>query len=228
MVEVFVLYRRGEDFPMLRALRLNPRLNPRRKLRRDALVLYETEVQARKSSGDSTPAGTFWARVAFFDSEIDRAHGELSESAVFHDRDLYKRYRSMVMGGLYAYWTSEEDFDAGKPGTVEYIAAGSGFGPDVLEESANIIGRPLTLGRGWNPAIVLFDRYGGTVRPSGVSTFRSVQHDDARFLPGIWAIKHAASDAFNEGLLSAGILPRYQKDDDRYLEDPSKLRNDED
>jgi len=28
MVEVFPLYRRGEDFPMLRALRLNPRRNP--------------------------------------------------------------------------------------------------------------------------------------------------------------------------------------------------------
>jgi len=28
MVEVFALYSRGEDFPMLRALRLNPRRNP--------------------------------------------------------------------------------------------------------------------------------------------------------------------------------------------------------
>jgi hypothetical protein len=161
--------------------------------------------------------------VTFFDPEVDRDPSTLDRRAIYFDSDMLKQYKSYALGGLQAHWPSEQAFEKGQPGVVEYIAAGSGFGPDVLEESANIIGRPLTLGRGWNPAIVLFDRYGGTVHPRRASARAGVVHDDVRYAAGTGAVKSAASDAFNEGLLSAGILPRYQKDDDRYLEDTAKL-----
>ena len=208
---------------MLRTPRLNPRLNPRRKLRADALFLFEAWTQKTESGSDHTPPGTFWVSVTFFDPEVDRDPSTLDRRAIYFDRDMLKQYKSYALGGLQAHWPSEQAFEEGQPGAVEYIAAGSGFGPDVLEESANIIGRPLTLGRGWNPAIVLFDRYGGTVHPRQASTRAGVVHDDVRYAAGIWAVKSAASDAFNEGLLSAGILPRYQKGDDRHREDTAKL-----
>jgi hypothetical protein len=192
-------------------------------LRRDALVLFEDEVQERRTWSERTPAGTYWMHVTFFDPAIDNDPRDLETDDVYHNDHLYHLYQSMALGGVRAYWTSKQAYRDGEPGVVEYIAAGSGFGPDILEESANIIGRPLKLGRGWNPAIVLFDRYGGTVHPRQASTRAGVVHDDVRYAPGIGAVKSAASDAFNEGVLSAGILPRYQKDDDRYLEDTAKL-----
>jgi len=208
---------------MLRTPRLNPRLNPRRKLRTDAPFLATSWVQETKSWSDQTPPGTLWVAVAFFDPEVDRDPSTLDKRAIYFNHDTLKQYRSYAIGGLQAHWPSEQAFEEGQPGVVEYIAAGSGYGPDVLEESANIIGRPLTLGRGWNPAIVLFERYGGTVHPRQTSTRPEVAHDDVRYSAGIGAVKSAAVDAFNEGLLSAGILPRYQQAGDRHREDPAKL-----
>jgi hypothetical protein len=40
-------------------------------------------------------------------------------------------------------------------------------------------------------------------------------------------VKNAATEAYNSGILSEGILPRYQTDGDRYAEDAAKLAADE-
>ena len=208
---------------MLRPLRVNPRLNPRRKLRRDARVLFEEKTQTRKTWAEVTPAGTFWMYVTFFDPAIDNDPRELETDDVYHKDGVHGLYQSMALGGVRACWTSEQSYNAGEPGVVEYIAAGNGFGPDILEESATIMARPLVLGRGWNPAIELFDRYGGQVTPRSTSNLMPVEHYDARVGPGVAAVKSAASDAYSNRDMGSGILPRYRKSDDRWTEDPAKL-----
>ena len=112
-------------------------------------------------------------------------------------------------------------------GKVEYIAAGSGFGPDILEAAADLFKRPLVLGAGWHPAIQLFKRYGGTVTPRGVSHFQPLQRNDPRALPAKYDVKNMASDAYNRRDLGWGVLPRYQTDAARFQEDPAKLAADE-
>lgn len=216
---------------MLRAPRLNPRhspkQNPRRRLRSDVRVDLTSSVQSKSSWSLPTPPGTFWVTVTFFDPQIDSVQREMTEDEVYDREGAYAFYSKLSLGGVWAWWPSEKAYEGGEAGTVEFIAAGSGYGPDILEAAADLIGRPLVLGKGWNPAIDLFNRYGGTVRPRGVFRFPEVQHPDARVGPGEFAVKTAAADAYNAGLLSAGILPRYRLDSDRYQEDHAKLAEDE-
>ena len=215
------------------------RSNPRRRLRADARVHVEAYVipEAKPTppgrvAGKPWPKdaseqpGVFWMEVTFFDPEVDREPRELSDDD-FWGGDAYNVYKRMGMGGVWAWWPSEAAWTSGETGKVEYIAAGSGFGPDILEGSAELMKRPLVLGKGWNPAIDLFRRYGGTVTPRGISRFLPVQRSDSRVGPGSFAVRSSASDAYNSGTLSAGILPRYQSDADRYVEDPAKLAADE-
>lgn len=164
--------------------------------------------------------------ATFFDPEVDRDPRELSEDD-FWDDEMYKAYQRMGMGGVKAWWPSEAAWSSGEPGKVEYIAAGSGFGPDILEAAADLFERPLVLGKGWNPAIELFKRYGGTVIPREASRFRPVRRPDSRVGPGEFAVKTSASDAYNERNMGWGVLPRYQVDGDRFQEDPAKLAADE-
>lgn len=213
---------------MLRSLRLNPvRSNPRRRLRADARVRVDLYIQEGKDWSTGTPPGTVWGVVVFFDPAVDHHAGMLSREAVYHEAPTLAFYKKMVLGGLWARWESEDSWNAGEPGIIEFMAAGSGFGPDVLEASAALLERPLKPGNGWNPAIELFKRYGDAVPPREGIAFTEVCRDDARYEPGSAVIKFAASDAFNARSLSEGILPRYQRDNDRYQEDPTKLSADE-
>ena len=215
------------------------RSNPRRRLRSDARVHVEAYVVPERPPtppgrlpGNPWPKpehgqpGVYWVEATFFDPEVDRDPRELAEDD-FWDDEMYKAYQRMGMGGVKAWWPSESAYAAGEPGKVEFIAAGSGFGPDILEGAAELMQRPLVLGKGWNPAIELFKRYGGTVVPREASRFKPVRRPDSRVGPGEFAVRTSASDAYNEGRLSAGILPRYQMDDDRFSEDPAKLAADE-
>ena len=224
---------------ILTTVRGTLRSNPRRRLRADARVHVEAYVIPEpkptppgRVAGKPWPKaaneqpGVMWVEATFFDPEVDREPRELSDDD-FWGGDAYNVYRRMGMGGVKAWWPSEAAWTSGEPGKVEYIAAGSGFGPDILEGAAELMKRALVLGRGWNPAIDLFNRYGGTVVPGGASRFLPVRRPDARVGPGSFAVKSSASDAYNSGLLSAGILPRYQMDGDRFSEDPAKLAADE-
>ena len=215
------------------------RSNPRRRLRADARVHVEAYVipepkptppgrvaGRRWPKAANEQPGVLWVEATFFDPEVDRNSRELSEDD-FWDGEMYKAYQRMGMGGVKAWWPSESEYAAGEPGKVEYIAAGSGYGPDILEGAATLMQRPLVLGRGWNPAIELFKRYGGTVVPREASRFQPVRRPDSRVGPGAFAVKNAATEAYNSGILSEGILPRYQTDGDRYAEDAAKLAADE-
>jgi hypothetical protein len=206
------------------------RSNPRRRLRADARVHVEAYVIPEPKKPWPKPEhgkpGVYWVEATFFDPEVDRDPRELSEDD-FWDDEMYKAYQRMGMGGVKAWWPSEAAWASGEPGRVEYIAAGNGFGPDILEGAAELVQRPLVLGKGWNPAIELFKRYGGTAVPRQVSRFQPVRRPDSRVGPGEFAVKTSASDAYNSGLLSSGILPRYQMDGDRFSEDPAKLAADE-
>jgi len=213
---------------MLRPLRVNPRLNPQRRLRQDARVLFRRQIQDVNMWDEPTPEGTFWLYVTFFDPAIDNDSRKLTTADVYHNEDAEDLYRSMALGGVRAHWTSENAYLNGEPGVVEYLAAGNGFGPDIVEEAATIMRRPLVLGQGWSPAIRLFERYGGKVSPRTGSNLKAVTHCDARTGPGFAAVKWAASDAYNNRDSAAGILPRYRKSGDRWAEDPAKLDADVD
>ena len=61
-----------------------------------------------------------------------------------------------------------------------------------------------------------------------------LEHEDADRLHHVRGHGHErlarlrlAADAHNAGRLSEGILPRYQSDADRHVEDPAKLAADE-
>ena len=214
------------------------RNNPRRRLRADARVYVDyftiEQPQPRPerslSWGGTKPIheqpGVYWMRATFYDPEVDRDPREFEEDD-FWDVATDKFYKKTTLGGVWAWWPSEAEWAAGQPGTVEYIAAGNGFGPDILEAAADLFERPLVLGKAWSAAINLFKRYGGAVAPKGGFRFLPVQRRDARFYSGLFAIKTAASDAYNLRDWSAGILPRYQMDGDRYAEDAAKLAADE-
>ena len=202
------------------------RINPRRRLRADTRVHVDSFTKDKQSTPLPGPVGGYWRVVTFFDPEVDRDPRELSDDD-FWDEDVDKFYKKTALGGVWAWWPSEAGYSAGEPGKVEFIAAGSGFGPDILEASADVFSRPLVLGRGWNPANDLFKRYGGTVEPRGAFRLKPVKHLDARVGPGQFAVRTSASEAFNALSLRAGILPRYQSDGDRYVEDPAKLAADE-
>lgn len=164
--------------------------------------------------------------ATFYDPEVDRDRREFEQDD-FWDEGTDKFYKRMGMGGVWAWWPSQAGWAAGQPGTVEYIAAGNGFGPDILEAAADLFERSLVLGKGWSPTIALFKRYGGAVAPKGDFRFLPVQRPDARLYSGMFAVKTAASDAYNSRDYSEGILPRYQTDENRSVEDPAKLAADE-
>jgi len=171
--------------------------------------------------------GVVWMEVTFYDPEVDSDPRQLSKADVLYDDAAKLFYRKMGMGGVKAWWPSEAAWSSGEPGKVEYIAAGSGFGPDILEAAADLFERSLVLGKGWYPAVELFKRYGGTVTPRGVHQFQLLQRHDPRALPAKYDVKNMASDAYNERNMGWGVLPRYQVDGDRFREDPAKLAADE-
>ena len=212
------------------------RSNPRRRLRADARVhvdsftIEKPKRQANQSWGGPRPIyeqpGAYWMRATFYDPEVDRDPREFEQDD-FWDEGTDKFYKRMGMGGVWAWWPSQAGWAAGQPGTVEYIAAGNGFGPDILEAAADLFERSLELGKGWSPTIALFKRYGGAVAPKGDFRFLPVHRPDARLYSGMFAVKTAASDAYNSRDYSEGILPRYQTDGNRSVEDPAKLAADE-
>ena len=215
------------------------RSNPRRRLRSDARVridLYKLPQPPPSTSrvpeiewetADHEKPGVVWMEATFYDPEVDRDPRQLSREDVLYDDAAKLFYSKMGMGGVKAWWPSEAAWASGEPGKVEYIAAGSGFGPDILEAAADLFKHPLVLGAGWHPAIQLFKRYGGTVTPRGVSHFHPLQRDDPRALPAKYDVKNMASDAYNRRDLGWGVLPRYQMDAARFQEDPAKLAADE-
>jgi hypothetical protein len=174
-------------------------------------------------TADHEKPGVVWMEVTFYDPEVDSDPRQLSKADVLYDDAAKLFYRKMGMGGVKAWWPSEAAWSSGEPGKVEYIAAGSGFGPDILEAAADLFERPLVLGTGWYPAVELFKRYGGTVTPRGVPHFQPLQRHDPRAWPAKYDVKNMASDAYNGRDMGLGVLPRYQMDGDRFREDPAKL-----
>ena len=214
--------------------------NPRRRLRSDARVrvdFYQLPPPPPSTSrvpeiewetADHEKPGVVWMEVTFYDPEVDRDPRQLSKEDVYHDDAAKLFYSKMGMGGVKAWWPSEAAWASGEPGKVEYIAAGSGFGPDILETAADLFKHPLVLGRGWRPAIELFKRYGGTVTPRAVPPkFQPLERSDPRSSPARFDVKYMASDAYNSRDSGSGVLPRYRMDGDRFREDPAKLAADE-
>ena len=205
------------------------RLNPRLRLRKDAVFTHDGAVikaedmrggAGRHGLGDPYREGQFWQRVTFWDPAVlaGAPPGLHYIAAV----DWASRH---VIGGVWAYWRSENEHARGAPGVVEYIAAGPGFGPDVVETAANEMG-PLALSpRSTFASRGLFAHYPESIVGSRFRhTFQQVEPtdimDDAMF-----DVKIRAAWAYNQGSGSS-VLSRYEDDDDGWRADMSKVQAD--
>ena len=208
------------------------RLNPRRTLRRDAVMTVEDGTISQPSAGFKL--GQFWMVVTLFDPQILRGHpggGEYNE----WNEEQYRWYEGNVLGGVWIRWDSEEDyFLKEKPGVVEFLAAGSGYGPDLLEVAASVAEVPLVLDwQSTKEAAELFKHYGGSVSPNAARhVFRRVPLtkplDDSSHV-----VKRVAAAAYNRarnpwsgGRYGSPHLPRYQGDSDYLRQDLGKVKAD--
>lgn len=205
---------RGNPLRRARAL-LN---NPRRTLRRDAI---------RFEGAAFSPDGFVMQYIALFDPAI---LGPLYNTHAGVPLEYVSRQAQFVLGGAWLYYPTEAAFDNPQaPATVEYIAAGEGFGPDIIQAVADKAGHPLKLSRrAWEASERLFARFGGTVYPSE----NPVPYRDERFgsdwalrlQPGMQAIYSSASWGYNNRQEGSAALPRYLE-----AADPqAQLRQDED
>jgi hypothetical protein len=148
--------------------------------------------------------------VVLFAPEIDEDQQYVTQRSLY-DRSRYDAYKRLVIGGAWVMWPNVEAYARKEPGTIEYIAAGKGFGPSILQLTADVAERSVRSGRTWTASKRLFDRYGGIVHPSGNAVrFKPTVYKDQRYAPGVLTIRRCASSAFNAGDNAAGILPRYQ------------------
>lgn len=150
-------------------------------------------------SGD----GAYWGCVGFFSPEIAQLYGKSTLSAA----DI-ARIDQTLYGGLWASWKDQASFDQGDaPGRVEYMAAVSGYGPDVLEWSAEALGRDLVIGpQAVEASKTLFGRYGGMVRPEGKEfPFQLVRGQQAH-AEGLQTVRLVAANAYNR--VGVRALPR--------------------
>lgn len=220
--------------PLRRARRVL--LNPRRTLRRDAVMAVEEAtipVPPPLSPGEIGTAhedrtfkpGQFWLVVTFFDPQILRGHPGGGEYDPWN-REQYRWYEKNVLGGVWIRWDSEEDyFMEEKPGTVEFLAAGAGYGPDVIEAAARAAEVPLVLDpkHTWE-ARELFKHYGGSVPPTAARfLFRKVPLTKP-LTDTSGLVKRVAASAYNK--LGSPHLPRYQEDSDSFRQDLEKVESD--
>ncbi len=196
------------------------------------LTLSEDTVGPDASPDSEFRPGQYWMIATLFDPAIQSGHpGGGAYNA--WNRDQYDWYERQVLGGVWARWDSEEDYLEGEPGVVEYLAAGSGFGPDVVEAAATAMGSFLVLDSKstWD-AQQLFKRYGGMVPPAELRgerwyrphPFRRVAVDQA-MADNRRVVKRVAASAYNR--LGVPHLPRYRAEDDPFKMDMAKVLGDQ-
>lgn len=201
---------------------MRARQNPRLSLRRDALLTVEESTI--EAPGDETfKTGQFWSVVTLFDPSIKTGQPEGKPYNPW-DRKQYEWYEKQVLGGVWARWDSEERYLKGKPGVVEFLAAGKGFGPDVLEAAAREVGVPLVLDHQatWE-AKQLFQHYGGQVLPGSGPAFHKVKSTKP-MQDSIGIVRRTAVASYNN--LGSPHLPRYMVDGDSFRQDMAKVRGD--
>jgi hypothetical protein len=185
-------------------------------LRSDVLVHLDLFVAEGERPGSWLKNGEFWGSCVFFDADSLNAPA-LENEDDFETDDALKTY---CLGGVWVKWKTPASYQAGDAGMVEYISAGTGFGPDILELAASYFDRPLRLGRGWASSQTLFARYpGGIVLPGVPKRLRLVPKrfaDADVFDSGRSEVQGTALLSFESRDESVGILPRYQQPNDRY------------
>lgn len=201
------------------------RRNPRLSIRPDAVLrtdIWSEPPPRRRGQPPAAETLPVWAVVTLFDPVIESMPTAPEQ---LMDSSLYTRLASMAIGGAWIVWNSEAEWQAGKPGTVEFLAAGHGFGPDLIEIAASAVERPLVVGKAVSRARNLFERNGGTILPSGAAVrFRKSQGEDARYAPGENLVKRVAVGSFNGN--DSAVLPRYRRETNRFAEDPQKVQQD--